>query len=137
MLKRIAGMAAGLVAAVATILLVQLLGHTVYPTAEIDLRDHDAVAAMIAAMPLGAMLFVVFAWFAGALAGGAVAAWISGRRWTAWAVGAIVALMGIVNILTYPHPAWMQIAAVVAPALGGVVAGHLSRRRHRPAGERP
>ena len=136
MLKSIAGLAAGIVAAVATILLVQLLGHAVYPAGEVDFRDREAVAAMIEALPFGAMLFVVLAWFAGALVGGALAAWIGGRRWMAWLVGAIVALMGIVNVFTYPHPVWMQIAAVAAPALGGILAGHFVRAP-RAAGRRP
>ncbi|MFN3387695.1 MAG: hypothetical protein ACK40O_02095 [Allosphingosinicella sp.] len=136
MLKTIAGVAAGIVAAVAAILLVQFVGHAVYPAGEVDFRDREAVSAMIRSLPVGALLFVAAAWFTGALAGGAVAAWISGRRWTAWLVGAVVALMAVVNIFTYPHPAWMQIAAIVAPALGGIVAGHLAGRRPRPAGER-
>lgn len=136
MLKSIAGLAAGIVAAVATILLVQLLGHAVYPAGEVDFRDREAVAAMIEALPFGAMLFVVLAWFAGALVGGALAAWIGGRRWMAWLVGAIVALMGIVNVFTYPHPVWMQIAAVAAPALGAILAGHFVRAP-RAVGRRP
>lgn len=137
MLKLIAGVVVGIVAAAATILLVELGARLVYPVGNVDIRDADAVAAMIASLPLGAMLFVVAAWFAGALVGGAAAAWISGRRWAAWLIGAIVALMGIVNIFTYPHPVWMQIAAVVAPVIGGIVGGHVADRRHRPAGERP
>lgn len=137
MLKLIAGLAAGIVTAVAAMLLVQLAGHAVYPVGDIDLRDERAVSDMIAALPVGAMLFVAFAWFAGAVVGGAVAIWISGRRWTAWLVGGLVALMGIVNVFTYPHPVWMQIAAVIAPALGGIVAGHLVRARDGTGRTRP
>lgn len=127
MARIIGGLVAGLVAAFAAIWLVELIGHQFYPMPPVDVTDRAALEALIASLPTGAMLFVAFAWFCGALVGGAVAARISHRRWAAWAIAAIVALAAILNVLMLPHPVWMQIAALVAPLLGGWLAGHAAR----------
>ena len=127
--RLIIGIVAGIVAALACILLVQFVGHQIYPVGEFSLRDEEAVAAMIASLPVGALLFVVAAWLLGAMVGGAVAARLTGRTWAAWLIGALVAVAGIANVMMYPHPVWMQVAAVVAPAVGGLLGGHLAGRR--------
>jgi hypothetical protein len=44
-------------------------------------------------------------------------------------VAALVAAASILNILMIPHPEWMQIGAVIAPVLGGLVATHLAKGR--------
>lgn len=132
MLKLVGAIAAGVIAAFVTIVAVELLGRQAYPTGEVDLRDSEAVAEMIASMPTGALLVVAFSWFLGALTGGSVAAVLSGRWRAAWAVGALVALAAVANILMYPHPEWMQVLAVIAPGIGAVIAGHFVRT-YRPA----
>lgn len=134
MAKLIGGIVAGILVGLGVILGVELVGQLIYPTGEVDMASSEAVGAMIASLPTGALLFVVLAWFLGALAGGGAAVLISGRRWAAWLIGGLVALSGVANILMYPHPAWMQIAAVIVPVIGGLVAGHFVRAR--PSGPR-
>jgi hypothetical protein len=126
MLKLIGGVIVGLVVGVGTMIIVQLIGNQIYPTGEVDMRDREAVAAMIAALPTGGLLFVAAAWFIGALAGATVAYRISGRRGAAWTIGVLIAAAGILNVFMYPHPVWMQVAAVVAPLLGAWVASRLT-----------
>ena len=47
-----------------------------------------------------------------------------------------IALGAVMNLFVIPHPVWMQLSAVVAPLLGGVIANHLVRRRtDRPVAE--
>jgi hypothetical protein len=119
------GIIAGVLIAFAAVALIELLGHQAVPVpSDAALRDPE-VAQAIAGVPLAAKLIVVFAWFAGTLAGGAAARRISGERWAAWLVAAIVAAAGIANILMIPHPFWMQLAAVLAPVLGALAANHL------------
>lgn len=130
MLKTIGGIVAGIVVAFATVAIIDLANHQVFPRPEgLDLRDRDAVGAAIMGTPGAGLGLVVFAWFAGALAGGAVAALVTGLRWAAWLVAGLVAASSVANILMFPHPGWMQVMAVIAPALGGVVAGHYAGRR--------
>ena len=135
MLRIIGAIVAGTVSAFAVIWLIEALGHVAFPLPEdLDLRDPELAAQALPSIPLPAKLIVVFAWFAGALSGGFVAGRIAGGRWTPWLVAALVACGGIMTILMSPHPVWMQIAAVAAPLLGGLVASHLASTARRGAG---
>lgn len=130
MARLIGGIVAGILAAFATVWIVDLAGHMIYPLpSDLSMGDFEAVGGYLQSMPAGALAFVVAAWFAGALVGGLAAALISERRWTAWLIAVLVAVAGVLNILLIPHPVLLQIAAIVAPALGGLVASQLARRR--------
>jgi hypothetical protein len=123
MVRIIGGVIVGIVACFVAISLVEYIGHQVYPMPAIDLRDREGLSAIIAALPVGALIFVAAAWFLGALAGGAAAARISGRRWPAWLIAALVAVASIANVLMFPHPLWMKLAGIIAPLLGGWLGG--------------
>ncbi|MFN3943624.1 MAG: hypothetical protein ACK4K7_01685 [Allosphingosinicella sp.] len=129
MLKTIGGIIAGLLVGFAVIMAVETLSQSLFPRpAAVDPRDRDAVSALIRDLPAGALGLVAFAWFAGALAGGLVAGRIVRRRWAAWTIAALVALAAVANIMLFEHPDWMQVMALIAPALGGLIAGHFSPR---------
>ncbi|HET9511357.1 MAG TPA: hypothetical protein VFO80_09425 [Sphingomonas sp.] len=128
-MRKVLGILAGIVVAMATVGIVELIGHTLYPpSAGLDMRSPDGVASYVAAAPTGALMAVAVAWFAGAALGGWVAVRIG--RWpaAAWIIAALIALAGIYNATQIPAPLWMQIATVLAPALGGLVAHVLGRR---------
>ncbi|HYG30570.1 MAG TPA: hypothetical protein VD887_10185 [Allosphingosinicella sp.] len=129
MARLIGGVLAGIVVAAAAIFAVAIAGHQFYPLREAGLRDGEAVAALIASLPFGALLFVAAAWLAGGFAGGLTAALVSGRVGTAWSVGGLVACVGVASVFLYPHPEWMQVSAVIAPAIGALIAGHIARSR--------
>ena len=125
MSRIILGLVAGAVAAFASVFLIEAIGHAVYPIpADLTSGNREQMAALIRSLPPGALAFVVGAWFAGALVGGAVAALIARRRWAAWFITALVALASIVTTFMIPHPEWMQVSAVIAPLLGGLLAHH-------------
>ena len=68
MLKTLISILAGLVAGVPVVAIVARIGHILYPPPQgMDLTDCNVVAAMIAQMPVGALLFVVAGWVLGAL----------------------------------------------------------------------
>ncbi|HLL58856.1 MAG TPA: hypothetical protein VK391_03080 [Allosphingosinicella sp.] len=124
----IGGILAGIVSAFAAIWLIEFVGHSVYPVrSDVNQGNVEEMASLIRGMPVGAQAFVVLAWLVGAMAGGVVANSIANRRWPAWPVAALVAAASILNILMIPHPEWMQIGAVVAPVLGGLLATHLAK----------
>jgi hypothetical protein len=129
------GVIAGILVALATILLVEWTGHLLYPfPSDAVLADPERAGRAFASVPIAAKLIVVFGWFAGALVGSLVAAMVGRLRGLAWLIAAVVAIAGILNILMIPHPAWMQIAAVVAPLLGGLGAVHLAGLPGRSTG---
>ena len=132
MLRIILGIVGGVIAGFAAIWLTDMIGHSIYPIpSDVSIGNPEQMGALIRGMPGGAQAFVVAAWFAGALVGGIVANLIADQRWTAWVIAGFVALASILNILMIPHPEWMQISAVVAPVLGGLIAAHLARPRRR------
>jgi hypothetical protein len=138
MIRSILGVIAGIVVAVLTVMAVQGLGHALYPyPADVDLNDPEQIARVFPTIPIAAKLFVVAAWFGGALAGAAVAKAIAGRDWAAWTIAVLIAIGALANIFVIPHPVWMQVSAVVAPLLGGLIANHLVRRRERVARAEP
>ena len=121
--RLILGIAAGIVAAFVTVFAIDLVGHQFYPLpSDLDMDDYEAVGAYVESRPPGASAFVLTAWFVGALDGGVVAALVSRRHWTLWAVAGLVAAAGLVTVLMIPHPALLQIGAVVVPLLGGLAA---------------
>ena len=76
--RTILGAVAGLVTAVLTIMLVELLGQAVYPPPPgLDPKVTADMAQIIAMQPFAALLFVVAAWTIGAFDGGFVAALIA------------------------------------------------------------
>jgi hypothetical protein len=132
MIRNILGVVAGIAVAVLAVMVIQAIGHQLYPyPADVDLNDPEDIARVFPSIPVSAKLFVVAAWFGGALAGGAVAKQIIGRDWAAWTIAGFMGVAGVMNLFVIPHPVWMQISAVAAPLLGGLIANHLVKRRPR------
>jgi predicted MFS family arabinose efflux permease len=105
---------------------VEAIGHQVYPLPEgLDMKNIEAVKAYVAALPTGALLFVLLAYGLGSFAGGWLAAKIArtSQIHLPLTVGGIQLLFGIMNIVMIPHPTWFAIAAVIvflpAAYLGG------------------
>jgi hypothetical protein len=131
--RLIAGIVTGLVAVFGTIWLTDMIGHLIHPMPKgLNIYNGAAVRAYIASMPPLALAFVLLAWFLGALVGGVVAASISRRHWTLWAMAGLVAALAILNVVMIPHPLLLQIGSVAAPLLGGLVASWIVRRRPAP-----
>jgi hypothetical protein len=88
--------------------------------------------------PTGALLFVVFAWIAGAFLGGGIAAAITPFLRVPMAM--VIALLDVAGIVVMtsqiPHPTWMPIAGVGGSLVAGLLAGMLvsaMRGPKRPA----
>jgi nitrate/nitrite transporter NarK len=123
MLRTIGGTIVGIIIFVVVLALLEQMAHLIFP-------------ASGAERPPGMLAFVALAYFLSALAGGVVAARISGARWVSWVIAAIVAAGAAYTLTTTPHPLWMQIAAIVAPLLGGLVASRIALARRVPANEK-
>lgn len=131
MTRLIGGLIAGALAALAVVFLIQRLGHLAWPLpSDVGLESSEAASAL-RDIPLGARLVVVFGWFAGGLVGAAAANRLSRRAWPGWAVAALTSLVGVVTVMLVPQPVWLQISAVGAPLLGGLLAHHLPPGRPR------
>jgi hypothetical protein len=116
-IRRVAGIAAGIVAGGVVVALCESLGHLAFPPPPgLDLADPADQARLMDVVPFGAKLAVIAAWFCGALAG----AWTAVRiaRWAAaaWIIAAVMIGLGVLTTQMFPHPWWMVAAAIAMPA---------------------
>jgi hypothetical protein len=111
MLKRALGGLAGLVAGVVVIMIVQAVGHKVYPPPPgFDPSNAEALKALMASMPVGALLFVLLSYALGAFGGGLIAARIGKHLVPALVVGGLLTVASIMNLTMVPHPTWFAVA---------------------------
>ena len=135
MVRTLLGVLAGLATMVVVIMAVQFVGAQLYPPpADVDMADTAAFAAMLASLPLAALVFVVLAWALGAFAGG----WVAARIATAHPrVAAVVVALAVVAgvlamVLAFPHPMWMSALGLALPVPLALAAARLARPRATP-----
>lgn len=125
---------AGVVIAVLAVWLVQMIGHAVYPPpAGLDVNDLEAMKDYVAALPLGALLFVIASYFVGTLAGTCAACAIGTMlpRVFAILVGCLMLIATAMNVAMIPHPTWFIVVAVAAIAIGAWLGTMCSRATAR------
>jgi hypothetical protein len=123
--KKIAAGIAGVVIAGVIIMIVEMIGHTVFaPPPDLNFEDSEALGAYIGTLPAGAFLFVIAAWSLGALGGTFAACRFGNARPVTYAciIGGLVLLATTYNLLMYPHPLWVA-ALGIAGIIGGAWAG--------------
>ena len=118
MWRFVAGVVVGAVVAMVVVMLVESIGHVLFPPpAGIQAMDPADLAGVMAQIPAGALLMVLLAWAAGALAGGFVAAKIAAwrRPLAALLVGGLLLAGGVWTMVYIPHPVWMMVLGVLLP----------------------
>lgn len=148
----------GLIVFAATVSGIEAIGHRAYPvpapitelgeaygkamlsgddaeTARIGEALSAEMGAYLETAPVGALLFVVFAWTVGAFLGGGIAAVTAPfvRVPMALAIG-LADVAGIVLTTSMlPHPLWMPIAGIGGAVVASLLAGLLVAKTRRPA----
>ena len=129
MLKTVSALVAGVMLAVAVVILVQFVGHQLYPAADrIGMTDREAMAQQVAALPLGALLAVPLSWFAGSLCGGLLASSIDRVRpvIAAGGVAAFILIAAVYTLVVFPHPWWLAATGVTIIPFGAWLATRIS-----------
>lgn len=117
-IRRAGGIVAGVVAAGLVVGVIETLGHSLFPPPPgLDLAKPADQARLMEAIPIGAKLAVVIAWFAGALAGAWAALRISGWAPSVWVVAGVMTVLSVVTTQMFAHPLWMIAAALALPVL--------------------
>lgn len=114
--RRIGAVVAGLFGSVVLIMAVQAVGTWLYPPPpDTDFTDPEALAALMAQMPLGALLMVELSYVAGSLGGGVIVRLVSADRAAVQAVvvGGLLTLAGFANLAAIPHPLWFAVLSTV------------------------
>ena len=99
--------------------------------AEVQTKLADAMSAYMKSAPIGALLFVVFAWVAAAFAGGLVAAAVAPVLKAPMAIFiGLLDVMGIMMVsLQFKHPVWMPIVGMIGALVVSLLAGWMVTRR--------
>jgi hypothetical protein len=126
MARKILAVVAGVILAGIVTYAVQKIGHQVYPPpTDLDMKNMEAMKDYVAALPMGAFLFLLLSYLAGSFAGGWLAAKIArpSQIHLPLTVGGVQLFFGIINLVVIPHPLWFAIASVIiflpAAYLGG------------------
>lgn len=134
-LRCLGAVLAGLVVAVLEIACIQVVSSMIYPPpADLDMNNPEALGEYMANMPLSALLLVLVSYAVGTLLGTWLATRLGYRRHFAHgiAVGLLLVLAGVVNMISLPHPAWFAVASVVVFLVFTGVGIWLARRDLNP-----
>lgn len=120
MVKRVAATIAGIFAGTFVILLVQMIGQSLYPLPlGTNPSDPERMRAAMEDVPAAAMLFVIVAWSAGAFVGCWSARRIGDSQTPAITVMVLLLLASVYNMITIPSPIWFWVLGVLAfPVFG-------------------
>lgn len=126
----------GVVLAGSIIMVVEMIGHTIFPPPpDLDFSDVDAMRNYVSTLPAGAFLFVIVAWFLGAFGGTLVACKIGNARAVTFAciIGGLILAGTAYNLATIPHPLWVAILGVTGIVAGAWLGMKLGSTRKEPA----
>ena len=129
MARNVAAALAGIVTAFVMIMLIEKLGHIIYPPpADLDVSDPDVMRPYIATLPFLALLFPMIAWVVATFAGTVLACKIGTANPLAFAavVGGLVLAGTIANLIMIKHPLWFSLVSLVAVAASAWIAARVS-----------
>ncbi len=129
MVRNVAAALAGIVTAFVMIMLIEKLGHFIYPPpADLDFSDPDVMRPYIATLPFLALLFPMIAWVVATFAGTVLACKIGTANPLAFAavVGGLVLAGTITNLIMIKHPLWFSLVSLVAVAASAWIAARVS-----------
>lgn len=121
--RRVAGVIAGLAIAIAFVMSSELVTHKLYPPPEgMDMMDLEQAKPYIAGLPATAFAIVLVGHLIGTLAGTTAAAGIAKNRAPGYILGAVLLAGGIYNATAIPQPVWFSATSfaiyVVATMIG-------------------
>jgi hypothetical protein len=125
MVRNVAAAITGIVTAFVLIMLIEKLGHIIYPPPpDIDFSDPEAMRPYIATLPFLALLFPMIAWVVATFAGTVLACKIGTANPLAFAavVGGLVLAGTIANLIVIPHPVWFSAVSLAAIAASAWIA---------------
>ncbi len=129
MLRNVVAIVVGVVTAFVTVMLVDKIGHMVYPApAGLDFTNPDAARPYLATLPLGAFLFVLASSVVAAFDGTLVACLIGTVKPRVFGivVGGFVFAKSVANFIAIPHPLWLALATLAGVILSTLLAMRLA-----------
>lgn len=113
-MKNILSVFAGVVMAIITLTLVEMLSASLYPMpAGVDMKNTEAMKTYLENLPMQAILFLLLGYALSSFVGGFTAALISKKSRQAITVGVILTIANCINLFDIPHPLWLTIVTII------------------------
>ena len=128
MFRNLVAIVVGVITAFVTVMLVDKIGHIVYPPpAGLDFTNPDAIRPYLATLPIGAFLFILASAVVAAFAGTLIACFIGTARPGTFGsvVGGIILAASVANFIAIPHPLWLVLATLSGIILSTLLAMRL------------
>lgn len=131
MFRNVLAVVLGVVLAFVLIMVVERLGHVVYPPpADVDFTDPAAIGAYVQTVPAPALLLVLAAWLTGTICGGLLACFVAKNRPMVYAsiVGGLVLIGTAVNLYMIPHPTWFAVVSLLTIVVATWFTGRIGEK---------
>lgn len=120
-MRRVLAVLVGCIVAVLVLFVGETLSHLIYPSpSNIDSNNIEQLRKLAESAPPIALVLVLLAGFLGAFVGGLIATMLmkTNDKIVILLVGAILTVLGILNLLLVPHPIWFIIPALLVYFIG-------------------
>jgi len=135
MIRNITAAITGIVTAFLLVMLIEMLGHSVYPPPPgLSVDDMDAIRAYIETAPVGALLFPALAYIVASFCGTLLACYIGTAKPIIYGtvVGGLMLVATVANLIMIPHPLWFSATAVIGIVASTWFATRISQKRDIP-----
>jgi hypothetical protein len=129
MFRSVGAIAAGIVVAYVTVVLINMLNHELFPPpVGLDFSDPDAIRPYLATLPIGAFLLILASSVVAAFVGTLLACYIGKGNPLLYGgvVGGFILAATIANFILIPHPLWLVIATLAGIVLSTLLAMKLA-----------
>lgn len=95
---------------------IEKIGHSIYPIPEnLNVQNAEQMNSYIAELPVGALLFVLLAWFVATFVGGLLSCFIAKGRamLMAFFIGFLIFSGALMSLMVIEHPWWFSILALL------------------------
>ncbi|MDX2133380.1 MAG: hypothetical protein SFV52_01255 [Saprospiraceae bacterium] len=115
---------AGVIAGGVAIAVIEMLSPY-HPPAGICLTDKEAFGAWVATLPARAFVLLLLAYFVGSAIGGYVTNWVAQTTpyRPALFTGLVLFVVGLMHLVTVPHPVWFAVVSSLLYFAGAWVGG--------------
>jgi hypothetical protein len=134
MTRSILAVLAGVLVGVVVIMLVEMLGHAIFPPPDNPTMNPKVLEDYIATAPFGALIFPVLAYILGSFFGGLTAA-LLGRRariFLSMVVAVVLLAFAVINLVMIRHPVWFMIITVLVFFPSAYLGALLAKPRSEP-----
>ncbi|NMP15226.1 hypothetical protein [Thalassotalea sp. Y01] len=119
----------GWIIAIFMVYSVEQLGHLIYPPPA-DLTSQQQVNEYMKTAPVGALVFVIIAWFVATFVGGIVSCFIAkgASMMMAFFVGLLIFFGAISSLMMIDHPIWFSVITMVGIPIIVAYTGRYGKR---------